>query len=168
VDETTLSLHPPLHKCWRKRGQRKRVQTPGSQKRCHVFGAYNWRSDDLSWSVAQKKNSESFIAFLEHLLLKCYPTQRILLVMDNASYHRSRASLAALSLFEDRVRVVWLPPRCPLLNPIERYWLHMKTLACANKLYTGLDDLTAGAERTMTNQNKHDHIDRFTFTKTFA
>lgn len=118
--------------------------------------------------MAQKKNSESFIAFLEHLLLKCYPTQRILLVMDNASYHRSRASLAALSLFEDRVRVVWLPPRCPLLNPIERYWLHMKTLACANKLYTGLDDLTAGAERTMTNQNKHDHIDRFTFTKTFA
>jgi transposase len=39
--------------------------------------------------------------------------------MDNASYHKSASALAALSLFEHRVMLVWLPPYCSDLNPIE-------------------------------------------------
>jgi transposase len=167
VDETTVSLHPPLTKCWMKRGQRKQVPAPGTPRRLHTFGAYNWRDDTLSWQCARRKNSESFIAFVEHLLLGCYPTQRVILVMDNASYHKSKASLAALSLFEDRVMVIWLPAYCPFLNAIERFWLHLKTIACANKLQTDLDALAARIDRTMTNQNCLDHTDRFTFSKDF-
>lgn len=150
-----------------KRGQRKRVSTPGQQRWHHLFGAYNWRTDMLTWTTARRKNSESFITFLEHLLLECYATQKIVLIMDNASYHKSKASLAALSLFEDRVRVVWLPTYCPFLNPIERFWLHMKTLACANKLYKSIQDLIYGVERTMSHQNDLSCPDRFVFAKTF-
>ncbi|MBK8783369.1 MAG: transposase [Anaerolineales bacterium] len=56
------------------------------------------------------------------MLVECYPTGRIVLVMDNVSYHKSSAALAALSLFEHRLLVIWLPPYCPELNLIERYW----------------------------------------------
>lgn len=162
-----MSLHPPLYKCWMKRGKRKRIPTPGSPRCLHTFGAYNWRDDTLAWQCVRRKNSESFIAFVEHLLLTCYPTQKVILVMDNASYHKSKASLAALSLFEDRLTVIWLPAYCPLLNPIERFWLHLKSLACANKLETDLEALAARVHRTMINQNSLVSPDRFTFSKDF-
>jgi len=54
--------------------------------------------------------------------------------MDNTSYHKSASAFAALSLFEHRVMVVWLPPHCSDLNPIERFWRHLKDRDCANKL----------------------------------
>jgi len=57
----------------------------------------------VTWTIAEKKNSETFIAFLEELLVKKYPTGRIVLVLDNASYHKSGSALAALSLFEHRL-----------------------------------------------------------------
>lgn len=165
MDETTVSLHPPLTKCWMKCGQRRLIPAPGTPRHLHVFGAYNWRDDRVAWQCARRKNSESFIAFLEHLLLRCYPTQKVVLVMDNASYHKSKASLAALSLFEDRVKVILLPTYCPFLNPIERFWLHLKTLACANKLQSSLAALAARIDRAMTNQNCIAYPDRFIFSK---
>jgi hypothetical protein len=106
LDETILSLHPPLRACWMKRGQQKRIQTPGTQQRLHLFDAYRWEEDTLVWKTAARRNSQAFIEFLEHLFVECYPTGHFILVLDNASFHKSAASLAALSLFEHRVTVI--------------------------------------------------------------
>jgi len=162
-----MSLHPILRKCWMKRGQRKLIPAPGQQRWEHLFGAYNWRTDYISWQFASKKNSEGFIAFVEYLMTVCYPTQKIILVTDNASYHKSKASLAALSLFEDRLKVIWLPPYNPFLNPIERFWRHLKDLACANKLFSGLPALRDSVLFALCQQNDLSNLDRFTFVKIF-
>ena len=160
-----MSLHPPLRKCWMKRGQTKLIPAPGIQRWTHVFGAYNWRTDDVSWTIAPRKNSEAFITFLEHLMSECYPTQKVVLVLDNATFHTSRASLAAMSSFVHRLQVVWLPKYSPFLNPIERYWLHLKNLACANKLYVDLDHLRQQVERSLMQQNLPNFNDRFSLLK---
>jgi putative transposase len=72
--------------------------------------------------------------------------------MDNAAYHKSASALAALSLFEHRVMVVWLPPYCSDLNPIERFWRHLKDLACANKLQNSIDDVKKAVVKILTEQ----------------
>ncbi|MDL1885922.1 hypothetical protein FBR01_20065 [Anaerolineae bacterium CFX8] len=82
---------------------------------------------------------QTFIAFLEHLAFTVYPNQRLILVLDNASYHHSRATTAALAALEDRVLVIWLPKYSPFLNPIERFWLYLKNLVAANYLHPDLD-----------------------------
>jgi len=162
-----MSLHPILRKCWMKRGQRKLIPAPGQQQWAHLFGAYNWRTDCVSWQFAPKKNSVCFIAFIEYLMTICYPTHKVILVTDNASYHQSKAALAALSLFEHRLQVIWLPPYNPLLNPIERFWRHLKDFACANKLFSGLDALVASAESLLQQQNLSANLNRFVFLKNF-
>ncbi len=162
-----MSLHPILRKCWMKRGQRKLIPAPGQQHWEHLFGAYNWRTDCVSWQFASRKNSASFIAFIEHLMTVCYPTQKVILVTDNASYHKSQASRAALSLFEDRLAVIWLPPYNPFLNPIERFWRHLKDIACANKLFPGLDALADSVRSALCQQNSCDNPNRFVFLKNF-
>jgi putative transposase len=155
VDETTLSLDPPLRASWMKIGQQKRIPAtrPGSKQHWHVFGAYNWRKDTITWTTAETKNSATFISFLEELLVRQYPTGRVVLVLDNASYHKSASALAALSLFEHRVMIIWLPPYCSDLNPIERFWRHLKDLACANKLENKIEDVVMATEKILNKQN---------------
>ena len=157
MDETTVSLHPPLRRCWMRRGQRKRIPAPGSPRYRHVFGALNWRTQNVDWITADRKNTDSFIAFLEHLLTTCYPTQRLVLVLDNASYHKSYAALATLSLFQDRLQVIWLPKYCPYLNPIERFWLQLKNRTSVNQLHLDLGKLEAAITYAVGNQNTPGH-----------
>jgi len=162
VDETTVSLHPPLRRCWMRRGQRTRIPAPGSPLSLHVFGGYNWRSGQVSYTTAAHKNSDSFIAFVERLLAE-YPQQPLILVMDNASYHRSLAVQAALSVWADRLQVIWLPKYSPFLNPIERFWLHFKQLAVANRLHRSVSELAETVNRVMAYQNTPDHPNRLCF-----
>lgn len=148
-------------------GQQKRIPAtrPGEKQKRHVFGGYNWLRDTLTWTTAQTKNSMTFISFLEELLVKKYSTGRVVLVMDNASYHKSASALAALSLFEHRVMFVWLPPYCSDLNPIERFWRHLKDLACANKLQDNLDAVMQSAHKILTEQNLSTSPLRFLVSK---
>ena len=147
--------------------QQKRIPAtrPGIKQKKHVFGGYNWVKDTVTWTIAETKNSSHFIHFLEHLLVKEHPTGRVVLVMDNATYHKSAPSLAALSLFEHRVMVIWLPAYCSELNPIERFWRHLKDQACANKLQDNIDDVVRSAESVLINQNvphssSHFHVSK--------
>jgi len=136
-------------------GQQRRIPAtqPGTKQKRHIFGGYNWARDRLTWHTAETKNSSQFIYFLEQMLVKEYPTGRVVLVMDNASYHKSASALAALSLFEHRVLVIWLPPYCSDLNPIERFWRHLKDRACANKLQGTIDAVMSSAEQVLIEQN---------------
>ena len=136
-------------------GQQKRIPAtrPGEKQKRHIFGGYNWLEDTITWTTAQIKNSSTFISFIEELLVKRYPTERVVLVLDNASYHKSASALAALSLFEHRVMIIWLPPYCSDLNPIERFWRFLKDRACANKLEDNIDEVVKSAEKIMTAQN---------------
>jgi len=142
-----------------KRGQRKLIPAPGTPQHLHVFGAYNWHSGRVSYTTACHKNSDTFIAFIEHLLDQ-YPRQHLILVMDNASYHHSQTVRAALSLWEHRLLLIWLPKYSPFLNPIERFWLHFKQLAVANRLHRSLDELAQTIAEVMTDQNTFNHPNR--------
>ena len=148
-------------------GQQRRIPVtrPGSKQKGHIFGGYNWMSDQVTWTTAETKNSAQFIYFLERLLVGEYPTGRVVLVMDNASYHKSASALAALSLFEHRVMVVWLPPYCSELNPIERFWRHLKDRACANKLQDTIETVMANAEQALFEQNRNELVSSFRVSK---
>lgn len=148
-------------------GQQKRIPAtkPGIKQKRHVFGGYDWVNDIITWTVAETKNSSHFIHFLEHLLVTQYPTGRVVLVMDNAAYHKSAPSLAALSLFEHRVLVIWLPTYCSELNPIERYWRHLKDRACANKLQDNIEVVVRTAECALMEQNMPESVSRFHVSK---
>jgi len=164
-----MSLDPPLRACWMKQGEQKGIPAtkPGTKQKFHIFGGYDWETDEVTWTMAETKNSETFIVFLEELLLRRYPDKPVILVMDNVSYHKSTAVMAFLSLFEHRVRIVWLPPYCSHLNSIERYWRHLKDMVAANRLAESLDMLCSAAEKTLVRQNQPDSATRFHLSKNF-
>jgi len=148
-----------------KRGTQKRIPTPGQPQWHHLLAAYNFVTDEVIAMPAETKDSDNFIAFLD-LLGQQLPTNLpILLVMDNASYHHSQATYAAFALVEHRIRPLFLPAYCSMLNPIERFWLHLKNLAVANTLYPAMSALVAAVLVHLANQNDPCHPDRFTLCK---
>lgn len=149
-----------------RRGQQKRVPTPGQQKWHHLFGAYNWRSDEVIFLPAAKKNSATFCLFIEHLMQSVPTDKPVVIVLDNASYHHSAVSEAMLAYYEDRSLVLWLPPYCSDLNPIERFWLHLKQSACANRLFKSIEAVVDSVDKVLALQNDLSCSERFLFSKT--
>lgn len=151
-----------------KRGCQKRIPTPGVQQWRHLFGAYRWATDEVVTLISKKRNSEAFIAFLEHLVDQHDGLRPLVIVLDNGSIHRSYATQAALALLENDMLPLFLPKYCAHLNPIERFWKHLKSVACANKLFPDMETLIASVEQSLLEQNDLHSDSRFMFLKYFS
>lgn len=150
-----------------RRGQQRSIPTPGEQAWHHLFAAYNYCTDEVIYYSSDKKNSDAFIAFLDHLAQSVPAGHPVVIVLDNASYHTSAATEAAFACLEDLLLPVFLPPYCSDLNPIERFWRHLKDHACANKLYVSLTELIRAVQRWLHKQNCPTDSDRFVLSKDF-
>jgi len=162
-----MTLDFPLRCCWMKRAQQMALPATGNSRGyLHWMGAYNWLHNTIEALCVPRKTSPNFICFLEYLLLQRVPDRPLVLVLDNASYHHAVDVQAFLSLFQERVMVVWLPPYSPDLNPIERFWLFLKNAVCANCLYPSLPLLQTAVEQLFDMQNDPLHR-RFSLSRDF-
>ena len=95
-------------------------------ERYHILPAYC--SDGVLFSLVYQgsTDSEVFEDFLEQLLPWCgqYPEPKSVLIMDNASFHRTpRVRQMCL---DAGVKLLYLPPYSPDLNPIEELFAELK------------------------------------------
>jgi transposase len=83
-------------------------------------------------------NAEATISFLRKLE-DAYPTKsKIHLFSDNARYYRNKSVTEYLKT--SRIRLHFLPPYSPNLNPIERLWKWMKECVLYNTYYEDFED----------------------------
>ena len=80
-----------------------------------VFGALDYRSGIVATMLAPTGNAERFRAFLDTVIGR-WPNDDLVLVLDNASYHKTPALRAWVAAHADRVRVLWLPTYSPQPN----------------------------------------------------
>ena len=139
----------------------------GYREQTHLIGGLDWATDQVHVLAVERKNSTTFSAFLEWLCLDVYPDQPLLLVLDNVSYHRSATFMALLSLLQPRVQLLWLPKYSPDMNPIERFWLHLKNPVYANRLFSSLAHLLEHIQLWLCFQNCLSHPNRLSFAKSF-
>jgi len=142
-----------------------RIPTPGTPQWHHLFGAYNFVTDEVVAMAAPKKNSSAFVAFLDTLVQQVTDDRPIIVVLDNASYHHSLTAQAGFATLEARLLPLFLPVYCSTLNPIERYWRHLKGLACANRLFPSMQTLIDSVMVNLKQQNDHNNLYRFKIRK---
>ncbi len=97
--------------------------------------------------VHPKKNARQFCDFLRQLL-EANSERRVVLVIDNASYHRTKAVLDLLEDHSDHVFVIWLPKYSPELNLIEGLWGYLKRSALNNYFFGEIESLEAAIHDT--------------------
>lgn len=112
-----------------------RIELPIVNERdCQTYyGALDLLSKRLVIEAHEKGNTTETIAYLKFLQAQ-FPGQRLLILWDGASYHRSldlRAFLtqinAGLAPHEWQIHCVRFAPNEPSQNPIEDAWLQAKT-----------------------------------------
>lgn len=74
--------------------------------------------------------------FVLKRLPEAYPDDYILLVMDNAVWHKSQA----LEI-PDNIEFTFIPPYTPEMNPIEQVWAEIRKRGFKNKTFKTLDDV---------------------------
>lgn len=136
VDASDHHLLAVLRNMWMRKGQQVRVATPPGNGRWTLFGSLNVHTGGFLWQACEKAVTRTFLEFLEHLL-GCYPTGDLLVVVDNASYHTSKAVVAWLKA-HPQIMLLYLPARRPDLNPVERIWHELKEAVSANRSFANL------------------------------
>jgi putative transposase len=131
LDESEIHLHPRLVNMWMPKGQRFEVPVPVANHKVPLYGALNYRTNQLSYHVGHGKNAAEFLGFLAQLAEE-YRSRPSILVLDNASYHTAVAVLKYLEELSSGFQVIWLPPYSPELNDIEHIWKYVKGASLAN------------------------------------
>jgi transposase len=136
------SVHPQhkprLTSGWILKGELKLMPINGSQKRLNIIGGINLSDHNLVFNVVDTVNALSIENFLKALRKKHSSDIKLHLVLDNAGYHRAERIIKAA---EDlNIKLHYLPPYSPNLNPIERLWKIMHEYVTYNQYYEKFKD----------------------------
>lgn len=107
---------------WIRTGSDKAIKTTGSRTRINIVGAIRLGhlQDAVIEQYEKTVNGESIIDFFNKVRA-FYPNSDVInLILDGAGYHRSGEVKEAAKRLN--IKLHYLPPYSPNLNPIERLW----------------------------------------------
>jgi transposase len=116
-----------------------------TRKSVALLGAVNLRHGQLVTLQQPIFGAMTFRQFLGKLLRHRARGRRMVLILDNARYHHARSLRPFLASRRAGVRLNFLPPYSPDLNPIERVWKLARKLATHNQYFPKLENSTAAA-----------------------
>ena len=125
VDEVDIHKNPKIGRDWMLRGHQRRVVTPGKNEKFYIAGALDVLTGRVHAVGNFRKSSRLFCELLVALAKRYRTAERIHLVLDNYSIHKSRMVERVLRDLSGRIELHFLPPYCPDHNRIERVWLEL-------------------------------------------
>ena len=163
------SVHPQhqtqLAYGWILKGERKAVATTGRQRRLNFMGGICLNGHRIVYQQAGKVNADSIALFLSQLRKQNPGKYKIHVIWDNAGYHRDHEiQNFAKSL---AIKLHYLPPYSPNLNPIERLWKIMHERVTYNKYYESFSDFSEATVDFFRNIGRNKSILRSRITDNF-
>jgi len=114
-----------------------------TRKSVACFGAVNPKSGALLIQRSAWFDAQSFEAFLKLLLRRRAKGKRMVVILDNATYHHATNLAPLLKKYRRVLTLLYLPPYSPQFNPIERVWKLARRLATHNRYFATLDELVS-------------------------
>ena len=116
-DETAVRSRDQVGRGYGKRGV-KPVQTQGGYRfGVNMVSAINNSGNSRFMLFSGKMNGRKFIEFLRRLMKG--QRQKIMLIIDNATYHKSALVKTFAANHAEKLELVFLPPYAPEINPDE-------------------------------------------------
>jgi transposase len=154
VDEVDIHLNPKIGCDWMNRGKQKEVETPGNNVKRYVAGAMESQSGRLTWVRAERKNSLLVIALIHKLAAEHADKRVIHVILDNFKIHDSKATRAAVTALDGKVKIHFLPPYSPDGNRIERVWLDLHANVTRNHRCRDMPQLMSNVYHYLRNRNR--------------
>ena len=144
-DESSIRSDYHSGTTWAIKGKTPVVDATGARFKVNMLWAISAKGALHFMLTDENVNSTTFIEFLERLLHDSQ--QPVYLIVDNHPVHRSAQVQTYVASTAGRLRIFYLPPYSPELNPDEQVWNHVKGHGIGRMLIKGLADLK---ERVMT------------------
>ena len=119
--------------CWCEKGTRPTVPCHHIREYRYAYGAVEPVTGESFFLVLPYCNTACMNIFLQELS-KRYPDDTILLCCDGAAWHKSDA----LRL-PDNIKLFFLPPYTPEMNPIEQIWKELRRIGFRNEVFATLE-----------------------------
>jgi transposase len=145
-DEARLGLKPITRRVWWLRGCRPGTCGRTKYEWLYVYGFVRPKTGDSFTVLLPRANTARMGEALEAFAAHADPdgTKVLVLVVDNAGWH-----VAKRLAVPPNVRLHFLPPCTPELQPVEPFWALVRE-AVANDTFDRLDDLTRVVRRRCT------------------
>lgn len=154
-DESGFSLRVIRRKTWGHRGKPKKVTGQRRRGRVNIMGGIRESDRKQVCLFLKKGNADTFYEQLQHLnqIIKSewisqgnipeeFPDKgsKVILILDNASYHKPRDILDKISTELPNIILEFLPAYSPDYNIIELVWHSCKEYI-AHRLFQSVEDL---------------------------
>ena len=121
--------------CWARRPMRPMVKAMLTHQYTYAYGAVSPLDGRFDSLVLPHVNTECMQLFIAEIGRR-YPDENIVMVVDGAGWHQSK-SLA----LPQNLRLHFLPPYSPELNPQEHIWDELREKHLHNQAFDSLDAL---------------------------
>lgn len=155
ADESRIEWQTLLRRAWLRKGKKTVIKSRRDKKAQSFIGFLNVESGEELLYRLEWQDQEHIIPVLISLTDK-YPGKQIVIIWDNARFHRGtllRSKLGEGNVLE-RIRLINLPPYAPDTNPQERVWRHGKE-SIANDVYNRFEDLIQAFEKAVMGRKYH-------------
>lgn len=124
---------------WGARGKTPVVAATGQRYRLNMISAVSARGQLRFMVLRGRVNGPQYIEFLKRLVHNA--PRPVFLILDGHPVHKSRAVKAFAASTDGRLRLFYLPPYSPELNPDEQVWNHVKHHGVGRALLQGAEHL---------------------------
>ena len=121
--------------CWCPMGMRPSVPCHHIREYRYAYGAVEPLTGESFFLVLPYSNTECMNIFLEHLS-KEFKDDYLVLACDGASWHQSKSLVIPAN-----IRLFYLPPATPEMNPIEQIWKEIRKIGFKNESFKTLNDV---------------------------
>lgn len=119
--------------CWCYKGLRPNVPCHHIREYRYAYGAVEPLTGESFFLVLPYSNTVCMNIFLDDLS-KTYPNDQIVLVCDGAVWHKANALI-----IPDNIRLMFIPPATPEMNPIEQVWTWLRRHGFRNEVFETLE-----------------------------
>ena len=132
-DEGRFGLLGSPRRCWAPHGTRPVVGARLERKYLYAFSAVSPHDGVLDSLVLPWVSAETMSLFLSEVAQR-HAAEFIVMVMDQAGWH-----IAGDLAVPQNMRLIFLPPYSPELNPAEHLWESLREACFANHVFANLD-----------------------------
>ena len=121
--------------CWCRKGTRPSVPCHHIREYRYAYGAMEPLTGDSCFLIMPYCNTVCMNIFLKKLSEK-YPEDMILLCCDGAVWHKFKTLQVP-----DYIRLFYIPPYTPEMNPIEQIWKELRARGFHNGVFQTLENV---------------------------
>jgi len=157
IDEASFQLTTGYKRIWFLKGEKPKGAFFWSNKKLIVFGALT-SSSKFYYDFYVAQNSITFSFFLDGLFSWLDSSKKYVLILDNASFHKTNIVKELLQEQKEWITVEHIPPYSPELNPIETCWKVTKNAVTKSQHFKTIDSMQEALESFW---NKHIFMQEF-------